>query len=159
MSAGGVKVSIIIKALNEEAFIADAICSALSAIEGISGEVILADSASTDRTVEIASQFPITIVQLSNPEERCCGIGPQLGYQHSRGEFVYILDGDMILRPKFMVAALAAMDADPTLGGVAGLVEQRSQASYQFRGLKRRRAEAPTGAAVDRRKGGLSCLP
>ena len=136
------RVSVIIKALNEAAHIDAAVSSALAALAGIDGEVILADSGSTDRTVEIAARHPITIVQLKNRAERRCGIGPQLGYQRSRGEFVYILDGDMELDPQFLAAALAAMAADSRLGGVGGLVEEESDASYQFRGRKRRGAEA-----------------
>ena len=55
-------VSIIIKALNEERRIALAIESALAALSGIDGEVILADGGSTDRTLEIAREYPIVIV-------------------------------------------------------------------------------------------------
>jgi glycosyltransferase involved in cell wall biosynthesis len=44
-------VSIIIKAFNEERHIASCIESALAALDGMAGEVILADGASTDRTV------------------------------------------------------------------------------------------------------------
>ncbi len=59
-------VSIVIKALNEERHIAAAIESAIAALEGMrgDGEIILADSASTDRTVEIAANYPIKIVSL-----------------------------------------------------------------------------------------------
>ena len=140
--AGYVRVSVIIKALNEAAHIDAAVSSALAALAGIGGEVILADSGSTDRTLEIAARHPITIVQLKNRAERRCGIGPQLGYQMARGEFVYILDGDMELDPHFLAAALEAMAADPKLAGVGGLVEEESDASYQFRGRQRRGAEA-----------------
>jgi glycosyltransferase involved in cell wall biosynthesis len=140
--ANNVRVSVVIKALNEEKHIGAAIGSALAAVSGVGGEVILADSGSTDRTVEIARQYPVTILQLKNPAERRCGIGPQLGYQLARGEFIYILDGDMELDPAFLVAALAAMDADSTLGGVGGLVEEESDANYEFRVRKRRRAAA-----------------
>jgi glycosyltransferase involved in cell wall biosynthesis len=141
------RVSIVIKAYNEEAHVADAVRSALAALERLQGqgEVILADSASTDRTVEIASGFPITIVQLANPQERRCGIGPQLGFQYATGDYVYILDGDMELDADFIQRGVAELDRDPVLGGVAGLVEQMSNASYQFRGLKRRRAESRAG--------------
>ena len=48
------RVSVIIKALNEQKRIAVSIESALTAISAVGGEVILADSCSTDRTVEIA---------------------------------------------------------------------------------------------------------
>src|SRR5450432_3888709 len=135
------RISVVIKALNEERHIAASISSALAALCSLDGEVILADSGSTDRTVEIARQYPITIAQLKDPAERRCGVGPQLGYQLARGEFVYILDGDMELDPSFLIAALAAMDADSKLGGVGGLVEEESDANYEFRGRKRRGAE------------------
>ena len=64
------KVSVIIKALNEEQRIAAAIQSALDAVAELGGEVILADSVSSDNTIAIASEFPITIVQLKNPQEK-----------------------------------------------------------------------------------------
>jgi Glycosyltransferases, probably involved in cell wall biogenesis len=133
-----VRVTVVIKALDEERHIRAAVDSALVAVARVGGEVVLADSGSTDRTVAIASAHPVTIVQLRHRSERRCGIGPQLGFQVARGEFVYILDGDMELHPDFLETALAAMAADPQLGGVAGMVEERSEASYQFRGRKRR---------------------
>lgn len=145
IQAQEVKVSIIIKALNEEQHIEAAILSALRAVAPFEGEVILADSASTDETVAIARAYPITIVQLANPDERRCGIGPQLGYQFARGQYIYILDGDMELAPGFMEFAIDAMENDPALGGVAGLVQQHADASFQFRGLSRRNKEARGG--------------
>lgn len=138
-------VSIIIKALDEEQHIDAAIRSALAAVAPFGGEVILADSASTDGTVAIAMGHPVTIVQLENAAERRCGIGPQLGYQFARGRYVYILDGDMELDPGFLPAAIAALEADAKLGGVAGLVQQQADASYQFRGLRRRNREGRGG--------------
>jgi glycosyltransferase involved in cell wall biosynthesis len=150
-----VPVTVIIKALNEEAHIGAAVSSALAAVGPVGGEVILADSGSTDRTVDIARQHPIAILQLKNPAERRCGIGPQLGYQAARGEFVYILDGDMELDPFFLAAALDAMHANPKLGGVAGLVEEQSDASYQFRGRKRRAAGGIAGNCEWLDMGGL----
>lgn len=150
-----IRVSIVIKALNEEERIEAALRSSLAAAERSGGEVILADSASTDDTVAIASRFPVAIVQLKNVEDRRCGAGPQLGYQVARGEYVYILDGDMELDPEFLPAALEVMQADEMLGGVAGLVEEQSDASYQFRGRKRRRHEAAAGDARWLDMGGL----
>ena len=78
------------------------------------GEVILADSASTDRTVEIAARYPITVVELGHPDRRCCGLGPQLGFQHSSGDYVYILDGDMQLDAAFIPKAIACMEREAT---------------------------------------------
>jgi len=115
-------VSVIIKALNEERHIARAIESALAALAGIGGEVILADGGSTDRTVEIARQYPIVLVRLNRIEDRSCGSGAQLGFQHSRGRYLMLMDGDMELRPGFLAAALDVLSKNPILAGVGGAV-------------------------------------
>lgn len=125
-------VSVIIKALNEEKRIDDAVSSALAAVAEVGGEVILADSCSTDRTVERASRYPVTIVQLAHPEQRCCGAGPQMGYQHARGEFVYILDGDMKMLPGFLTEAVAYMRQHPDVVGLGGVVVEMNKESLEY---------------------------
>lgn len=120
---GSPKVSVLIKALNEEKRIAACIESVMSSCEGVTAEIILADSLSTDRTVEIASKYPIRIVQFDSVEDRGCGAAVQLAYQHSSGEFVYVLDADMQMERGFLTKALARMDAEPTLAGVSGLLK------------------------------------
>jgi glycosyltransferase involved in cell wall biosynthesis len=126
------QVCIIIKALNEQDNIERCVCSALAAVEGEGGEVILADSLSTDATVEIASKFPIKIVQLLDSCDRSCGIGAQLGYQYSDAEFVYILDGDMVITRDFIQAALALMREDTDVAGVGGIVQEMNIATLEF---------------------------
>lgn len=74
------KVAVIIKALNEEKHIQKSVSSALSAVQPFDGLVILADSGSTDKTIAFAAEYQSHIVQLGNWNERCCGIGAQLGY-------------------------------------------------------------------------------
>ena len=115
-------VSIIIKALNEERHIASAIESALASLGDIDGEVILADGGSSDRTIEIAQRYPITIVQLNHVDDRSCGSGAQLGFQYSSGRYIYILDGDMQLHDGFVPAALRFLEENPTVAGVGGII-------------------------------------
>ncbi|HYF21209.1 MAG TPA: glycosyltransferase family A protein [Ramlibacter sp.] len=148
------KVSIVIKALNEEPNIAAAIESCLAALKDIGGEVILADSASTDRTVEVASRYPVRVVQLVHREHRGCGAGPQLGWQHSRGEYVYIMDGDMKLVPGFLEQALAFLAQHPEIAGVGGRVVELNHESleYRERGLRVEAHRVP--GQVDRLDGG-----
>jgi len=122
LNARAPRISVVIKALNEEAKIASAIESVLAAGQGQELEIVLADSLSTDRTVEIASRYPVRIVQLQNAHDRGCGAAAQLGYQHARGEYVYVLDGDMEMDRLFLRAAVRALEADPGLAGVAGLL-------------------------------------
>jgi glycosyltransferase involved in cell wall biosynthesis len=144
------RVSVIIKALNEEKRIVAAVESALAAVAAVGGEVVLADSCSTDATVALASRFPIRIVQLADTRERCCGVGPQLGYQHSVGEFVYILDGDMEMLPGFLPAALAFMEAHPEAAGVGGRVVEMNTSSLEYLARVERGLGHMQAGAVDR---------
>jgi glycosyltransferase involved in cell wall biosynthesis len=150
------RVSIIIKALNEEKRIVDAVESALDAVQPFDGEVVLADSFSTDRTVALASTYPIRIVQLANAVERCCGIGPQLGYQHSGGEYVYILDGDMKMLPGFLPQAIAYMDGHTRVAGVGGRVAEMNTTSLEYLArVERGTAHMQTGEVDRLDMGGL----
>lgn len=117
-----VRVSILIKALNEEAKIARCLESAVREASAVGGEVILVDSLSTDRTVEIAQSFPVRIVQFEHVADRGCGAAVQLGYQFARGEYLYLIDGDMILHPGFLGTAFDYLQANPNVAGVGGLM-------------------------------------
>lgn len=148
-------VSIIIKALNEEKGIAATLESALRAIESVGGEVILADSYSTDRTIEIARRYPVRIVQLVHPDERCCGVGPQLGYQSARGEFIYLMDGDMELMDGFLAQALSFMQQHPDIAGVGGRVLEMNLSSPEYRTRHALWAELNAGPSSRLDGGGL----
>ena len=147
-------VSIVIKTLNEEEHIAATIESALLAIASLDGEVVLADSFSTDRTVDLAKRYPIRIVQLTHAQERRCGAGPQLGYQHSRGKFVYILDGDMQMRPGFLKEALAFMVKHDDVAGVGGHIVEQNTVSLEYMARSERTSVHRLPGLVDRLDGG-----
>lgn len=116
------RVSILIKALNEEARIENCLAAAVREMRAVGGEVILVDSLSTDRTVELARSYPVRIVQFRHQEDRSCGAAVQLGYQFSAGEYIYVLDGDMELQIGFIRKALAVLEAEPDVAGVGGKI-------------------------------------
>jgi glycosyltransferase involved in cell wall biosynthesis len=147
---GPCRVSIVIKTLNEEANICSAIESCLEALADVGGEVIVADSLSTDRTVELASRYPIRIVQLTRPEHRSCGVGPQLGWQHARGEYVYIMDGDMKMLPGFLEQGLSFLAQHPEVAGVGGRVVELNLESMEYRERTARSAPHLAPGVVDR---------
>jgi glycosyltransferase involved in cell wall biosynthesis len=117
--------SVVIKALNEAGKIEACLRSVIAATDPKTTEIIVADSLSDDETVAVASRFPVKVVQLNRIADRGCGSAAQLGFQHARGKRLLLLDGDMELDPAFLSAAHAALDADPKLAGVAGLVVDR----------------------------------
>lgn len=119
------ELSVVIKALNEAEKIEACLRSVLAVTDAATTEIIVADSLSDDETVAIASRFPVKVVQLARREDRGCGSAAQLGFQYARGKRLLLLDGDMELDPAFLPAAQAALDADPGLAGVAGLVVDR----------------------------------
>lgn len=112
--------TIIIKALNEEKHIESCLRSVLPDCAQLHGEVILADSLSTDRTVDIAARFKVKIVQMLSADDRGCGAALQLGYQFARGKYIYVLDADMTLEPGFLQIAMDYLNAHPGVAGVGG---------------------------------------
>ncbi len=137
-----------IKALNEADNIAASLESALAAIEalgpGWTGEVILADSGSTDGTIEIASRYPVTILQLARREDGCCGAGAQLAFQQAEGDYFYLLDGDMEIDREMLVRGVAALQADERLAGVGGNVIERNLTGQEFQ-VRAQKAKAFEG--------------
>jgi glycosyltransferase involved in cell wall biosynthesis len=80
--------SIVIRAYNEEKHLG----RLLSGIErqvGVRAETILVDSGSTDQTVEIASQFPVSVLSIS-PGEFTFGRSLNLGCSKAKGEFIVL---------------------------------------------------------------------
>jgi glycosyltransferase involved in cell wall biosynthesis len=149
-------VTVAIKALNEADKIAAALESALRAVAPFGGRVVLADSGSSDDTLRIASAYPVTIVQLADPAQKCCGAGAQLAFQAVETPFFYLMDGDMVLRPDFLPAAMAWLDAHPDCAGVGGgVVELRlDNAEFQIRNAAMAREEHRRSGFVDRLDGG-----
>ncbi len=84
------------------------------------GEVLLADNASDDGTVER--------VRRRHPSVRVDPMGCNAGYaaahnhnfRRSRGRFFLVLNPDVELRPRFLGALLDALEGDPRIAAVGG---------------------------------------
>lgn len=83
-------------------------------------EIILVDSASTDRTVEIASEYPITILRIPAAETISCGAGRYVGDSITRGDLVLHVDGDMRLTESWLSEAVDALETGPDIAAVEG---------------------------------------
>ncbi|MDR4517203.1 MAG: glycosyltransferase [Nitrosomonas sp.] len=150
------KLSILIKALNEEALISKCLESALNEAMKYDGEVILVDSLSTDRTIEIARRYPVRIIQFVHKADCGCASAVQLGYQYARGEYLYILDGDMELQRGFLSLALNYLESNPGVAGVAGrLLDTRIKTRSDKRRASRAAALHQITEVLDLGGGGL----
>jgi glycosyltransferase involved in cell wall biosynthesis len=132
-----IKITFIIKALNEENNIAACIESCIREAKPYNSEIILVDSLSTDKTIAIAKKYPVKIVQFENKVDIGCGAAPQLGYQHAQGEYLYLLDGDMELCEGFLVEAMNYLADNSKVSGVAGkLVDTQHNSDEDLRRAK-----------------------
>jgi glycosyltransferase involved in cell wall biosynthesis len=84
-----VRVSILIRAKNEERYIGK-VLDVLFSQSYADFEVILVDSGSTDNTIEIAGKYPVKIHEIK-PEEFTWGYSLNFGFQRSKGEYVVCL--------------------------------------------------------------------
>jgi glycosyltransferase involved in cell wall biosynthesis len=110
---------------NEEQFIGNTIASVLKATEELpEAEIIFVDSASIDRSVEIASQYPIQILQLRREWKLGVAAGRYTGYRQARGEFVFFIDGDAEADPFWLKKAVEFLRENPAYGAVAGVLDE-----------------------------------
>ena len=115
------ELSTIIITKNQAWNIARLIESLLARTDCVSSkEIILVDSASTDETVSIASQYPIRVLRLRPEQTLSPAIGRYLGYKNSTGELVLFLDGDMELCSGWLEKALTILQDKPKAAVVAG---------------------------------------
>jgi glycosyltransferase involved in cell wall biosynthesis len=102
-------VSVIIPCYNGEAFLKEAIESALGqSYHRV--EIIVVDDGSTDRSPEIAQQLPVRYIRQPNR-----GLTPSrnLGIRESRGSYIVFLDADDRLKPEAIETGLRVMAEHP----------------------------------------------
>lgn len=125
---GRVPLSVVIIAENEEEWIRECIESVFAACRDVPAyEVILVDSASTDRTVERASEYPITILRIPEEHAISCGAGRYVGDQVASGELVCHVDGDMTLTETWLPRAIEYLDDHADTAAVEGCLDRSTQ--------------------------------
>ncbi len=115
------ELSIVIIARNEETTLGRNLEVLAKEIHDLDAEILLIDSASTDRTVTIARNYPVRIVHLEPSPLLSPAAGRYMGTILSKGEFVFFIDGDMILFPGWLKRGLEEL-REKTLAGVAGRI-------------------------------------
>lgn len=126
-STNNCDLSVVIITRNEEEMIAACIESVLEAVKNAydaglidSSEVILSDSASTDKTIEIAKNYPIKIVQLHPDWPLSAPAGLYTGFLQSTGDLIYFIGGDMVLDSNWFINAIPHL-TDENIAAVTGV--------------------------------------
>ncbi|MEM2739632.1 MAG: glycosyltransferase [Candidatus Bathyarchaeia archaeon] len=126
------RASIIIPVKNCESTIADL----LSSIANLDYpkdlvEVIIVDGGSTDRTIEIASGYPVKIIEEPGLGP---GYGRMVGVKHSRGDILAFTDGDCVVSSGWLKAISRDLE-DPSIGCVGGsiLLDRRYSVGFSAR--------------------------
>jgi len=114
------KVSIIIRAKNEEKWISSCLSSVFLQ-EFKDFEIILVDNCSTDGTVEKARSFPVN--KIVTTEQFLPGKALNLGIRHSKGQFIVCLSAHCIPTSERWLGNFLASFNDDGIAGVYGRQE------------------------------------
>ncbi len=83
-------------------------------------EVVYVDSGSTDRSVEIARSVPGVAVLHLEGGRPSAARARNVGLRHARGTYVQLVDGDSVVQPGWLAAALDFLEAHPDVSCVFG---------------------------------------
>ncbi|MFC1667400.1 glycosyltransferase [Candidatus Omnitrophota bacterium] len=118
--------SIVIPCKNEEKNIARCLKSIVKGVKNIkkNTEIILVDSFSSDKTIEITKDFPVNIIQLKSNWLHSPSAARYLGCLNVKGKYIFIIDADMELHTGFLEKAIDFMEKDNKIAGLAGMGDE-----------------------------------
>lgn len=122
------RISVVMPVYNAERLLGECL-AAVAASTFRDYEVVVVDDSSTDRSREIAAEHGARVV----PSGGRLGPGRarNKGVEHARGDIVFFIDSDVVVRPDTLARLVAAFDRDP---GVSGLMAVQSP-TMRFRNL------------------------
>jgi glycosyltransferase involved in cell wall biosynthesis len=113
--------SVVIVTYNEEDRIRGCIESVLAATrELVDVEIVLVDSNSTDRTVDIAAEYPVTVLQIPDDELTTPGAGRYVGTAATDGDRILFVDGDMVIQRPWLERALSILGQRADVAAIDG---------------------------------------
>jgi len=111
----------VVVARNEEAMVGNCLEAARRGLDAVGGgEILLVDSASTDRTPDIGLKLGCRVLTVKKASRICPSAMRYLGAAKTGSRFILFLDGDCELEPGFLPAALGVMQDKELTGVVAG---------------------------------------
>lgn len=117
--------TVIIIGRNEELHIERTLQSVLKGTSEIHDvEIMYVDSASTDRTLEIAAAYPVKILKLKSYWPLSASAGRYVGSLNSNSQYILFIDGDTVLFKSWLKRGLQIMEDNSQIAGLAGMVHE-----------------------------------
>jgi glycosyltransferase involved in cell wall biosynthesis len=149
------KLSVVLISRNQEWNIARLVESVLREADPLNPmEVTLVDSASSDRTAEIAARYPIMVLKLHPDQRLSASAGRYVGYKRATGDLILFLDGDMELCEGWLAQALEVMQASLDVAVVCGRVIDRPKDTPPQTGEQHEPFPVETGKIINVLHGG-----
>jgi len=130
------KVSVVIPVYNAEAYIADAVSSALAQPE--IGEVLLIEDGSQDNSLQVCQRLAekysrVKLLQHNDGKNHGAGASRNLGIRNAEFDYIAFLDADDFFLPDHFSVPKVLFESDPEIDGVyeAMGIEFEDQASRE----------------------------
>lgn len=125
-----IRISIVIVSWNARKFLVECIQSISEQLCQSSGEIIVVDNASSDGSPEeVKRRFPAVRV-IENEQNRGFATANNIGIQESAGEYIFLINSDVIVKPACISQLCRYMDEQPGVG-IAGPAVLNSDSSLQ----------------------------
>jgi glycosyl transferase family 2 len=114
------RLSVVVIARNEERHIGACLEALIRALTHLPGTpLLLVDSGSTDRTVEIARGYEISIYSYAGPVLSAAA-GRRIGFERTTSRWVLFIDGDCCVEPDWIELALDMIERNPQAAVIYG---------------------------------------
>ncbi|WP_237219994.1 glycosyltransferase [Sphingomonas arenae] len=125
---------------------------ALRAILPHTNKVVYADSGSSDGSPDVARTLGVFVIELDDSAAHTAARGRREGVsvlleRHPECEFVQFVDGDCIVDPQWIGAALAFLDSNPSVAAVCGRRREQSPLASAYNHLCDDEWNTPVGEA------------
>ena len=112
------KLTVVIVNYNVKDYLCQCLHSVERAMQGLSGEVVVVDNASSDGSVEeLSSRFP-HVTFIANKDNRGFSCANNQAIRQAQSEYVLLLNPDTVVGEDVLLAAVDFMDSHPDAGGV-----------------------------------------
>jgi glycosyltransferase involved in cell wall biosynthesis len=123
--------SVVVPTYNEEDRIETCLDSVFAACGRAATEVIVVDSNSTDRTVELARQYPVSIYRIADDDLTTPGAGRFVGQQAASGDQILFVDGDMRISGEWFDRARQVVSQRDDVAGVDGYLNSTNSTTVE----------------------------